>query len=219
MEVPHRSGNTSRSRRVVAVTLAVVLALVFASVYLSFVTTAWGQESDVVAFARAQRANAWLEGPASLVRRSSPLLLGLLCFVLALLAAWRRQWRSLLAAAVLVPVSVALSYWLRDIALERPDLGDFGYEVNTFPSRNVAATVSLAWAAVILWPTNSRWRWLAAGAVAILACAASVIGHAHRPSDVVGSLLMVGALAAIVHAITTMPSRKDVHTPAPRHPN
>jgi hypothetical protein len=42
-------------------------------------------------------------------------------------------------------------------------------------------------------------------AVLVLTCTGSVIGFAHRPSDVVASVLLVGAVAALACRITRVP--------------
>jgi hypothetical protein len=56
--------------------------------------------------------------------------------------------------------------------------------------------------AVILWPRRRPW-WLenAAVVVVLLACLGNVLGQAHRFSDVVASVLLVGVVSGLALAV------------------
>lgn len=170
--------------------------------YLWAVRTEAGQRWDIELFARLQSVDDGMQQAASTLRWLLPAVLAVPC---AMLAAVRLRARSITAvvAAVLIGVlSVGLARVLRLDVLERPELGDYGYAYNTYPSGHVAATAALAVAVLIL--TARRWRLLAAvGVVPLvaLACVASVIGHAHRPSDVLGAVLLVGSVTGLVLAL------------------
>ena len=188
---------TSRVRRLGLAGVGLALLGTLGLLYLGAVRTAAGQEQDIVLFADAQSANAVLEAPASLLRSTLPLVLAAVCTVLAVVAVTERRWRSLLASAVLVGAAALAARWLRTV-LERPYLGDHGYLENTFPSGHVAITTALAVAATMLWPGPSRrGPAVVATVVVAVACAVSVVGHAHRPSDVVGAVLLALGVACL----------------------
>lgn len=123
----------------------------------------------------------------------------------------RRDWPRLVEAALVVLVSVPLSPFIRD-RLPRPDHGyGYGYGWNTLPSTHVAAVAALALAIVIL--IRQRPRWLDRLLVVVVAfgCIGSVVGHAHRPSDALAAVLLVGAVAGGVTALTRLlPTQRRV---------
>ncbi|MFP3714959.1 phosphatase PAP2 family protein [Puerhibacterium sp. TATVAM-FAB25] len=199
-----RVARGARPGRWSAVALAVAGAcclVALAVLYLGAVRTAVGQAADVALFARAQAANAVLERPASALRVGLPAVLLGAYLAVALGALRRGRRRALLASAVLVGAALPLARALRESWLDRPYLGEHGYLENTFPSGHVALAAALAAAVAVLWPWAGRGLVAAGGAVAVaLAAGASVVGHAHRPSDVVGSVLLVAALACAAAA-------------------
>ncbi|MBD8078928.1 phosphatase PAP2 family protein [Cellulosimicrobium arenosum] len=190
-----------------------VFALGFVVLYLVAVRTYVGQEVDVAGFASFQGFPYGVQLVAALVRAVLPAVLVLLCVVLGVVALVRRRWLAVTLATGLVLVAVPLSGWLRDVALTRPFLGDLGYTHNTLPSGHVTAAAALSVAAVLLWPWATRPAALTAGALITMACVASVIGHAHRPSDVVASVLLVGALGGTAAAV--LRRREDRFHPRP----
>jgi membrane-associated phospholipid phosphatase len=172
-----------------------------AALYAWTVRTPGGQAADVALFARAQAANAVLEGPASALRVGLPAVLLVAYLGVALDALRRGRRRALLASVVLVGAALPLARGLRESWLGRPYLGEHGYLENTFPSGHVALAGALAAAVAVLWPWAGRGLAAGGGALAVgLVAAASVVGHAHRPSDVAGSVLLVAALACATAA-------------------
>lgn len=115
-------------------------------------------------------------------------------------AAWRRRWRSVLAATALIGATALSSRLLKDI-LPRPALGEYGYAYQTFPSGHAA--VCLAAAVAIVW-LAPRWvrPWVIAllGAVTLFVALESLVSSAHRASDVIAGVLLAGVLAEAVSA-------------------
>ncbi|WP_407316578.1 phosphatase PAP2 family protein [Isoptericola halotolerans] len=197
---------TAPVRRLALAGLGTALLGAAAALYVGAVRTDAGQERDIVLFAEAQGANAVLEGPASLLRGALPPVLVVVCAVLAVAAVVARRWRSLVAGTVIVAAATLGSRWLQT-ALDRPYLGEHGYTDNTFPSGHVAVTTALVVAVILLWPTSSRRAPLIVAPVVVaVTCLASVVGHAHRPSDVVGAVLLAGGLACLTTATCGPPA-------------
>lgn len=200
-----------------AALVAALLAAAFLAVYLWAVRSQSGQRADIHLLVVLQDLNPAL-GPAATALRPGLVVAGALgCAALGLLALSRRRWRSLGAALTVVVLSVGGTRMLKDVVLDRPYLGDFGYTVNTFPSGHVSATLALVAAAALLspgWrtPTARRLFLLTLGAVAVAACLASVLEHVHRPSDVLGSVLLVGSATALSVAVFRPP---PPHRPRP----
>lgn len=111
-----------------------------------------------------------------------------------------RRWIQVGRAAAVVAVSVALARGLR-VVLPRPDHG-YSYDANTLPSTHVALVAACVVAVLIMWPTP-RPSWLALVGIALVcvACVGNVFGYAHRPSDVVASVLLVAAVAGTALAV------------------
>ncbi|MGC0142892.1 phosphatase PAP2 family protein [Pseudactinotalea sp. Z1732] len=73
--------------------------------------------------------------------------------------------------------------------------------MNTLPSGHVSLSAALAVAIMILWPSRARWPIVVAGVLLATASLASVVAHAHRPSDVVASVLLTGAVTCAALAL------------------
>ncbi|MCB7137055.1 phosphatase PAP2 family protein [Cellulosimicrobium marinum] len=186
---------------------AATALVAFVLVYVVAVRTVTGQVADVRGFAQLQGGGELVSGVASVSRAVLPVVLAATCLVLGVLALRQHRVRDLVAAVLVAVLPLAVSGWLRDQVLVRPDLGDLGYAYNTMPSGHVSATVGLAAAMVLLTPRASR-RTVAAVAVGVVvvACVASVVGHAHRPSDTLASVLLVGAVVGLVVAVLDVPT-------------
>jgi membrane-associated phospholipid phosphatase len=90
--------------------------------------------------------------------------------------------------------------------LERPDYGWLGYPHNTMPSTHMAAVSSLVVAAVVLWnPPLRAWLLWTAAAMAAVGGGGNVVGYAHLPSDVLASVFLVAAVAALAGAVCGVP--------------
>ncbi len=95
------------------------------------------------------------------------------------------------------PITTA---WVLKQSLDRPDLNGLVMH-NSFPSGTLTAIAALVCAIVIVTP--SRWRAVVAvnGALITIGTAISVVVlQWHRPSDVIGALLLVGCYTLAVSA-------------------
>lgn len=172
----------------------------FALVYVLMIRVGLGQQIDTGSFGAVSMLNALFTGSANLFRVAAPMLLTVVGVVLGIWALVRRRFGDALRAVAIVVCSVGLSQVLKDLVLQRPRLGANGYDQNTFPSGHVALALSAAVAIAIVLPA-SRWRWLALLSVVLavsMVSWASVVSYAHRPSDVIGGSLLVGAVSSAV---------------------
>ena len=174
-------------------------AVGFVLLYLVSVGTATGQQLDEAAMqwtAASITRDGWAEALLTGVSAGSVLLVGGTLAVMTALA--RGLWPAVLGAlsgAVVLLIAEVLK-----LTLARPE---FTVEslANSFPSGHVAAVTGLAVALLLAAPTG-RWRRAAMLGVAPavgLTGLATVALEWHRPSDVLGSLLLgvvVGATAA-----------------------
>lgn len=186
--------------RGVAALTAFGLALAFAASYLLLVCTASGQAFDVYAF-RVVYGLVPAGWPATVVAEfaRAAVVFGLAAgtLVLGVAAVGRRAWGRVLASVATVAVSVPLGLWLREDVLSRPRFTEEAFPQNSMPSNHAIAAAALVVAVVLLWPTPRPW-WLVntAGVVLLLVAVGNIESQAHRPSDVVASFLLVGAVAA-----------------------
>lgn len=142
---------------------------------------------------------------AALAALARPLLFYVLVplvVLLALLALARGRWAATLAATVVAATPAPLSLHLREFVLTRPDLGVRGYDHNTFPSTHAAAAFGLLVALLLVWPRPvDRQDLSRASFMAAVVLLGNVTSYAHRPADVLGSLLVVAAIAWVAVAV------------------
>ena len=114
---------------------------------------------------------------------------------LALLALVRGGWRRALAG-VFIPVAATVAA----LGLRGRDV--FGIGGDAFPSNHAAAGLGLLVGLAVVWPRPVTRRGLVALAVAgFLIGLGNVSWYAHQPRDVVGSALLVAAVAAATFAL------------------
>lgn len=180
----------------------VITAVAFVAVYATAVLTEPGQRLDDEIFGLAQQLTPGVlhEPLQVLARRVLPACAAMAGAALWFAGLWRRRWRDVLRASVIVMIAIPLSRGLR-LVLPRPDHG-YSYDVNTLPSTHATVVVAVAVAVWILWP-GQRPDWLPAGlvAVTVLTCQGNVVGYAHRPSDVLASVLLVATVTGVVDLI------------------
>lgn len=180
-------------------TVAVAAAVGLVVLYGATVLTVPGQWLDDQVFGLAQRVGVgplgeWLPFVG---RTALPRVAAVALVVVGAVALLRRWWARVAMAATVVLVSVPASLWLRE-SLPRPDHG-YSYVENTLPSTHVTLVAAAAVAILLMWASR-RPEWLpgALGILVGLTCVGNVVGHAHRPSDVVASVLLVVVVAAVV---------------------
>ncbi|MEG3614440.1 phosphatase PAP2 family protein [Isoptericola haloaureus] len=190
----------TRSEQLLLLGLLLVSAAVLAALFLVSVHTPDGRAADEHVRVWTVRELAGLQPVGAFLRSTFPLVLAATSVVLAVVALVHRRVAPVVAASSVVAVSVVLARLLRE-RLPRPPGGtplDGDAVVNTFPSGHVAASASLLVAVLLLWPRRPVPRTaLVLAAVVLLATAlGSVVTHTHRPSDVVGSVLLVAAVSS-----------------------
>lgn len=164
--------------------------------YLASVRTMLGQRLDDAAMrqvARTVGATSWAELTLHAVSVASMLLAtGLVVTAAAVLRGHRRAMIAAGAAGLVIGVAELLK-----LVLERPVLSGEA-AANSFPSGHVAAVSGLAVAVVVAVPRVSRGlvAVLAMGPVALTGLA-TVVLQWHRPSDVVGSMVLAVAIGAL----------------------
>jgi len=180
------------------------------ALYVVAVRTTWGQSVD------ANSLGLWNEPFFAPVRELVPILAGIAAVVVTVVALARSRWRDTAFAAGAAGAAMLVSEPLRDVVFTRPYLGDFAYLANSYPSRHVVVTLALAALVTRLWPSPRGRRaaeWTSVAAT-VLVAVASVATSAHRASDVVGGVLLVGIFAP-VYARGRVPRVRDA---ALRHP-
>jgi len=180
-------------------------ALVALGSAVIFVALGWlAGRTSVGAWVDSALREAVLRGLPEVVRRgldhvARPLVIVVLApvsLLLALLALVRRRWRQVAAACCIavVPVVLALALPVQD-ALALAD--------DAYPSDHATAAFALVVAVAVLWPAPLGRRGIVlAGVVALSSGIGNVSWYAHEVSDVVGSALLVTAVAGAALALT-----------------
>lgn len=195
--------------------LLALLVAAFVALWAASHLTVAGQAADAGAFRTLAPWHDTAGDLAGALRQGLPVAGAAAAALLGALALARRRWRDLAAAVLVAAGTAGFAVGLREV-LVRPDLGGFGYAHQTFPSGHVAVVGGLCVAVWLLWPwpasrAAAGWTGLAVTAVAALA---SVVTYAHRPSDVVGSLLVAATAAVAVSWALDVPgAAADVTAP------
>ena len=222
--VLHRPVPEHRVRSLLVV--ALVAALLFAVVYAVAVRTAWGQRLDATALegrARIDRPRVAraTDGLLTTISVGSVALIG---GGIVLVALGRGRFHLAVAAGLVVFGSDLSAEVLKRVLLTRPGLigpDPHGW-ANSFPSGHTTVATSLALAAILVTPRRARGLVAVVGVAYALAIGEAVVvsGH-HRPSDVIGSYLLVlvwatvaAAWLAAAHA-RLVRTRADDDAPAP----
>lgn len=184
----------------------------FVLLYAFAVLTPVGQRIDASTLGsfEALRGDAWMRVYGA--RNALMLVCVALAAVAAVGALIGRRYLAVGAAALCLGGTGLLAA-LFDVTVPRPDFGGFAYVHNTYPSGHVA--VCAAAVVVIAW-LGPRWapRWVT-GVLAVMVwieAAMSLLSFAHRGSDVLGGILLAGAVAFGVQALVgfdVLPSRRS----------
>jgi membrane-associated phospholipid phosphatase len=180
-------------------------AALFVMLYLALVGTAAGQQLDETAMRRVAAtadSSTWAKLTLLAVSAGSMLLAtGLVVIATALLRGRRHAVIGAVAAVTVVGVAQLLK-----LVLDRPGFLA-GVAGNSFPSGHVAAVAGLAVALVIAVPRTSRWlvAVMVAGPPVGVTGLATIVLLWHRPSDVVGSVLLAVAIGALATRLVDQP--------------
>lgn len=179
--------------------LGTVAALLFAALYVVAVRSGWGQRLDGAALeGRTHRAPV-LTATGHLLDTISVSSLVLLGGAVVAVAFARRRVHLAFTSAAVVVGAVATSELLKRVLLGRPDLDytDTLRHKPTFPSGHTTVAMSLAVALVLVVPARSRpLTALVTVGYACMVGAGTVTAGWHRPSDVIGGMLVVLTWAA-----------------------
>jgi len=172
----------------------------FFALYVLAVLTPYGQQIDALSLGRTIVGGPAVTAVFAVLRLATPAVLAVIAVGAVIAGLVQRRWLDTTLCVVVALVLIVGSGPLRDLVLGRPFYGDFGYLVNSYPSRHVVVGLALAMLIVRLWPwprTAGLARVAMVIALAVLAVA-SVITFAHRASDVIGAVLLVGVIAPVI---------------------
>jgi membrane-associated phospholipid phosphatase len=192
-----------RTRTRIALLLVAAVALVlFVVVYVFAVRTSWGQRVDAAALRGRNvlsKRDLRIVGRLHAALAATFVLFGAALFAVAVM---RRKIVLGLGVGALVLVSVGTAELCKYVLLSRPMLSGhsvIGSEDPTYPSGHMAAAMALAVGAAYIAPLRLRTRVAVVGALfAAIVGWMLVATTSHRPSDSIGSALMVTAYAAIL---------------------
>lgn len=189
---------TSRISALRSAIRLLAFAAAFLLTYVVLILLPAGQDLDSGSFDAATLPFPAVD-VANVYRVVVPIAMIAACVALGIRAIVQRRVAVVITAVAIVVPSVLVSEALK-LALPRPDFGSFGYPQNTYPSGHVALALSSFIALVVLAPPE-RLRWPVVGIAGLLTVGvswASVVSFAHRPSDVIGSSLLVGLVTSAV---------------------
>lgn len=217
-----RGMETTGDRRLARpLSVAVWALLGFVLLYVSCVATEPGQHLDEAArqwLSVNIGAQGWAEPALGWVSAGS--LVGLSA-VVAVTTALARG-RAVAAIGVCATLLIVLTSEILKLVLERPEFQGYAL-ANSFPSGHVAVVAGLATALLIGVP--ARYRRLvvlvSVGPVVFLTGLATVVLQWHRPSDVLGSVLVSVVIGTVAMMLADHPDRRrtlartDVEAPSP----
>jgi membrane-associated phospholipid phosphatase len=206
--------STARKASPMAVAAALTATAALGLTYLVAVHTVLGQLVDtriMTAVAEQLAGSAWTEAVLALV---SPATMVLAAGSLAASAAALQGPRGALTVLV-TTAGTAVGAVLLKAVLVRPQLLDDA--ANSLPSGHVAAVAGLVSAAALVAPASYRWLIVVTGLAAVGSTSLATLAlEWHRPSDIVASMLLAVAVAAITCTVTIGVPTSSAPTGAPR---
>jgi len=185
--------------------VAALLALAaFIATYVVFVRGESGQEFDnqmLVAAEDVVPAGGTRAGALAFLSNLPLVSAGIAVIALIAALAVRRLFESPVVALVTALAAAATTQILKAV-LTRPDLGISQATMNSFPSGHTTLAAAAMFAAVLV--TSPRWRPVVAtlgGLFAATAAASTYVLGWHRPSDVIGAVLVAGMWALVGGAV------------------
>lgn len=202
--------------------LLIVTALLggFGATFWFFVRSESGQLIDDTGFWHLASPASWTGSVLANTAQTVLTVVTVIAALGAVLAAQRlicavgplRARPRIWVGITLVVVSYGAAILLRDLVLQRPQVGLYEV-VNTFPNVHVTVVVALGAMALLLAPSRAPWWVLGYGAL-VLAQSLAVVAHgAHRPSDALGGILLGSAIA-----VFTSSTLRPLSVPLPAHP-
>lgn len=197
---------SSSPRRLPLIVLSLASWIGLALTYWLWVRTEAGQKLDQSAYDGRPRGRAH-DAAGNLLATIDIASLAIAIGVLMIIALLRhREVLAILAAAVVVG-SVLITEVLKHFVLERPNLlGPAGaaYE-NSFPSGHATIAFSIGVAAILVAPPRLRRPTIALALLyGVVIGIATIAAGWHRPSDVVGGILVVSGWTSLVTLIATI---------------
>ncbi|MFV4913833.1 phosphatase PAP2 family protein [Microbacterium lacticum] len=181
------------------VATAAVLAVLLAASYLFFVQGYMGQLIDEQARTGAQFA---VVAEASTLLDAVPLLSAGVVLIAVVIGAIRRQRVATVLALIVVAAANLTSQLLKHEVLTRPDNGATGAWHNSFPSGHTTVIVSAVFALFLVCAPRVRPLVATVGAMATVVVGALLVASGwHRPSDVVGGVLVVAIYVFVGGAV------------------
>lgn len=201
--------NWRRLARVATVVTSLCVFIVLTIVSLRSFT---GQALDDIVLSTLRVGHRQVLPLTDLLRTSvSELTVGIAILIVMAIAAARRRFALAMRVGVAIAGANITTQLLKRWILDRPFLGvgiDLG---NSFPSGHATVLVSMALAIVIV--VSQRLRSIVAAAVSAataIALVVIVISGWHRPSDIVGAILI-----SLVWAMTLAPQEEPAKTSDP----
>ncbi len=193
---------------------AAALVVLLAASYLFFVQGYMGQLIDEQARSGAELGSA--SGAASALLDAVPLLSAGMVVVAVVIGLLRRKGVATVVALAVVAGANLSSQLLKHELLSRPDNGATGSWHNSFPSGHTTVFVSAVFALFLVCAPRVRALVAAAGAVAIFAVGALLVASGwHRPSDVVGGVLVVAIYVFVGGAVLARVSPRQARGSGP----
>ncbi|WP_454151573.1 phosphatase PAP2 family protein [Microbacterium lacticum] len=181
------------------VATAAVLAVLLAASYLFFVQGYMGQLIDEQARTGAQFA---VVAQASTLLDAVPLLSAGVVLIAVVIGAIRRQRVATVLALIVVAAANLTSQLLKHEVLTRPDNGATGEWHNSFPSGHTTVIVSAVFALFLVCAPRVRPLVATVGTMATVVVGALLVASGwHRPSDVVGGVLVVAIYVFVGGAV------------------
>ncbi|MBK1783677.1 phosphatase PAP2 family protein [Prauserella cavernicola] len=196
VRAPERAGRDNRIALLLAAAACLLGLLLTGAVFLG---TPGGQDLDQSLLHGPGRDAELVESATALLAvAGDPLVLAAVLAGVLLAGALGGRIRGAVAGVVLFACSIAGARVLKNL-VQRPDLGIAGSSThNSFPSGHVAAATAVVLAVLLVLPPRARWWAAVPGLVAVAAVGgATMIASWHRLSDVLGAVLLAGALGCL----------------------
>ncbi|MDO5049155.1 MAG: phosphatase PAP2 family protein [Actinomycetaceae bacterium] len=183
---------TANWRRTTRVFLTFFALLLFLVVAIAGLFTQPGQAADQLVLDVAMRGRSsvgWLTH--ALTRSVTLMTVAASAILTMLIAAIRGRFALAARAGVMVVGANLMTQALKEFLIRRPYLG-IGFDLpNSFPSGHATVLLSLALALVVVVPRGARTIVAAIASVAVGAAIVVIIMSGwHRPSDVIGAILV-----------------------------